>query len=145
MRAFPPLHPVIWGLLRVARGWTPSKPQATQARGLLRVCSGLLGVCLGLLGVALLETMTTLWQTITSTSSNPEQLWATLSNLEQNPSDSKQPRGLISLFNVTDYLLHVFIFYDASFQENSHLTLIAHGLRWTSSQRGKKNLVYMLR
>ena len=36
--------------------------------------------------------------TITSTPSNPE----------QNPSDSKQPWGLVSLFYVTDYMVLVY-------------------------------------
>ena len=43
---------------------------------------------------------------MTNNNINPEQPRATPSNPKQTLSDSKQPRGLISLFYVTDYLVH---------------------------------------
>ena len=42
---------------------------------------------------------------MTNNNINPEQPRATPSNPKQTLSDSKQPRGLISLFYVTDYLV----------------------------------------
>ena len=51
-------HPVIWGeikprgLLGVARGLTPEKPQVNPKQPMLGVCLGLLEVYSGLLGVA---------------------------------------------------------------------------------------------
>ena len=103
------------GLLGVAQGWTPSKPLATQAWGLLGVTWGLLRVGRGLLR------LTEIIQLFTRDNSEPtlSQPQATPRNPELRGGEgfawgwlgvgSGLAWGLISRFSITDYEVNLFL------------------------------------